>query len=180
MDVQIRGLKAEAAIVWKHLRLRALQESPDAFRTTYDSQLHLSDSDWQRQVEEIVGSQMAEGFLAQVDGEPVGMLRCGISDKEPSRGFIRTMWVDPSFRKHGVGSELLAFATRWLRDRGVEAIELDVNERNEPATSLYRRFGFRPTGYREPLREGSDQWIVRMQFQGSEEWNARRRESPSK
>lgn len=158
----VRVLDRNEAMLWKELRLRALQESPDAFRTTFESQQNRPDSDWQRQIDETAGSRLAEGFVAEVDGEAVGLLRCRLTQSDPPLGFIQTMWVEPRFRRRGIGSQLLTFGLNWLRDRGAGAIELDVNERNEAALDLYRSFGFEFTGYQELMREGSAHWIARM------------------
>lgn len=162
MSVRVRVLGAGEAMLWKELRLRALEESPDAFSTTYESQRDRPDSDWHRQIDATAASSLAEGLLAEADGEPAGILLCRVSEVDALLGHIQTMWVDPRFRRSGVGSALLAFALKWLRGRKANVVELGVNEENEAASALYRAFGFVLTGYREPLRKGSAQWIARM------------------
>ena len=39
-------------------------------------------------------------------------------------------------------------AHRWIRDRGINEIELIVYEFNEPAMRLYRKLGYSPAGRR--------------------------------
>lgn len=61
---------------------------------------------------------------------------------------IRKCYVDPCFQDQGVGGALLEFAIEKF-----EANRVWVLEKNERALAFYARFGFRPTGERQP--EGS-------------------------
>ena len=56
--------------------------------------------------------------------------------------------MDPCFQDQGVGGALLEFAIEKF-----EANRVWVLEKNERALAFYARFGFRPTGERQP--EGS-------------------------
>ena len=58
--------------------------------------------------------------------------------------------VSPAFRKHGIGRGLVDAFTRAMREAGVPAYELSVDDANEPAAAFYERLGFKPAGrYRE-------------------------------
>jgi GNAT superfamily N-acetyltransferase len=61
------------------------------------------------------------------------------------------MWVRPDARGRGVGEALMNAAAGWARARGHAAMYLWVAEANEPARRLYDRYGFIPTGDRQPL-----------------------------
>lgn len=73
---------------------------------------------------------------------------------------VTNLAVDPDWRGRGVAIELLLELAWRARDRGVEALSLEVRESNHVAQRLYRRFGFVPAGVRPRYYEGVDDAIV--------------------
>lgn len=63
---------------------------------------------------------------------------------------VRGMWVDPEYRRKGVGRMLLDTLIDWAREQHAEHMELGVTEGNEPAIALYKRVGFKDNGQRMP------------------------------
>ena len=61
-----------------------------------------------------------------------------------SAGFVAMTGVHPSFRGNGLGTAVVVTGMEYLRDRGVDAIELEVDSTNTPAVELYRKLGFKP------------------------------------
>jgi [ribosomal protein S18]-alanine N-acetyltransferase len=62
---------------------------------------------------------------------------------------ITTIAVAPSHQRAGVASTLIIDGIRTLLLSGVRQLSLEVAANNEPAQSLYRRFGFAPVGVRK-------------------------------
>jgi ribosomal protein S18 acetylase RimI-like enzyme len=60
----------------------------------------------------------------------------------PRRGVIDFLFVHSQARGQGTAEELVRAAAQLLRDRGAEAVELNVLERNARARSFYERLGF--------------------------------------
>lgn len=58
------------------------------------------------------------------------------------RGYIHDVFVTPQFRRHGVGRRLVDEILRWLRQRGVNLVELTVAANND-AVPFWERLGFR-------------------------------------
>ena len=56
--------------------------------------------------------------------------------------WLEDVFVEPGQRRTGVGRELMAASLERARERGCARVQLDVNERNEPALGLYRSLGF--------------------------------------
>lgn len=56
---------------------------------------------------------------------------------------LASLAVAPPWRGRGVGACLLGECVRLSRAAGAQAVVLEVDEDNEPALRLYRRFGFR-------------------------------------
>ena len=148
--------------MWRQLRFDALSDSPDAFRSTLEEEQDQSDEWWIDVVDTTVEHLRGGLWIAQIDSVSVGMLFARI-DTDHTVVEVGAMWVRPSVRGEGVGSELLGAALDWARSRGVLHAELWVTESNIAAVSLYERYGFEPTTDRQPLRPGSALTVRKMQ-----------------
>ncbi len=75
---------------------------------------------------------------------------CGfiVSRLVGSEGEILNMAVSPSWRRKGIGSQLLEEALNEARTRNVEGFYLEVRESNRGAISFYARHGFIKSGRR--------------------------------
>lgn len=85
-------------------------------------------------------------LIAERHGEPAGfVLMLDTMPDEVTRmpqGFIAYMAVEPSARRQGIGSRLLAAAEDEARRRGLPYMGLMVTEDNAAARALYERAGF--------------------------------------
>ena len=61
---------------------------------------------------------------------------------------ITTIATAPAYQRTGVATALILDGIHALRGSGVKHLSLEVAAGNEPAQSLYRRFGFAPIGVR--------------------------------
>lgn len=81
-------------------------------------------------------------YLVRLAGEAVATTRLAI---EGGLGCIFGVGVAPAHRRRGLGTLVTAVATRAALAGGARLVWLSVDERNEPALSVYRRLGFRPS-----------------------------------
>ena len=86
-------------------------------------------------------------FLAEQDGEAVGVLRCvesiGSPLMEPARyAYVSSVYVRPESRRHGVLRALLAAAERWARGRGLKQMRLHNVAGSENAEAAWSALGF--------------------------------------
>lgn len=77
------------------------------------------------------GDQLA-GYLTIVPG----------STRVLSRTGDLQLVVDEQLRGKGIGAELMRHALAWADGGALDRIEIFVRATNEPAISLYKRFGF--------------------------------------
>lgn len=89
----------------------------------------------------------AIAVVAKDDSEVVGYAVGRITTLPPFfehryRGYIHDVFVKPQFRRHGVGRLLVDEILRWLRQRGVNLVELTVAANND-AVPFWERLGFR-------------------------------------
>ena len=154
VKMTVRNLAADEWRLWRDLSLRALADSPSAFRATLERERDQPDDWWA----EIVGSTVEHPrgglWVAESHQRAVGML-FGRLDPECDVLEVGAMWVAPRSRRNGVGERLIRVAMDWAREMGATRCELWVTEENAIAGSLYRNVGFRPASATMPLREAS-------------------------
>jgi ribosomal-protein-alanine N-acetyltransferase len=85
-------------------------------------------------------------YRAAWDGEVMaGYIGFMIVDDE---AHMTTIATAPTHQRSGVASTLIIDCIRTLLTQGVRHLSLEVAANNEPAQTLYRRFGFAPVGVR--------------------------------
>lgn len=86
-------------------------------------------------------------YRAAWDGDELaGYIGFLIVDEE---AHMTTIATAPAFQRRGVAIMMIVDAVRTLRSNGVKHISLEVAANNNPAQTLYRRFGFAPVGVRK-------------------------------
>lgn len=93
-------------------------------------------------------------LIAVRNGKIIGAIYPKVYKMEPKHrpqvlktrrfGFIETLVVHKSARKHGIGHQLLAAAEKWLREKGLKEVDLLVWNFNHEAEELYRKMGYQP------------------------------------
>jgi ribosomal protein S18 acetylase RimI-like enzyme len=56
--------------------------------------------------------------------------------------FVDELYVEPQYRRRGIGREALKFVDEQARTMGVTALHLEVDHGNYPALKLYQRAGY--------------------------------------
>jgi len=80
-------------------------------------------------------------FVATVAGKLAGMF--GLEQAESGVVELRRMYVDPRFRRRGIGRDLLARAETEARKAGFTRLILSTSELQSAALALYRHAGYR-------------------------------------
>ncbi|HKP58741.1 MAG TPA: GNAT family N-acetyltransferase [Polyangiales bacterium] len=135
-----------AEIDWelaRALRLRALQESPDAFAATYAEEHGMADALWQARARSNAAGIDTAGFLA-VEGEREVGLAVGV--RKASAVELNAMWVAPEARRHGAARALIEAVAAWAVEIGATELSLEVTHTSHAAQALYRGFGFVESG----------------------------------
>jgi GNAT superfamily N-acetyltransferase len=87
-----------------------------------------------------------ETFVLKMrDGSYAGSLWLGTSADQFTceiTGYILGIFVEPEFRRKGIGSALLRYAEDWCRERGFLSLTLNVGWQNESARSFYESHGY--------------------------------------
>lgn len=151
----IRAFAQDEWRTYRELRLRALEDSPDAFSRTLAEEEERSDEEWSARLSSGVGSALDHPLVAEVRSEPAGLVWGKIERGEPQKANVYQMWVAPNARRLGAGQMLLDAVIEWARSGNLRHLDLGVTCGNTAATRLYARAGFKPAGNMEPVRPGS-------------------------
>lgn len=152
------ALRVAASADWplyRAVRLRALQDAPDAFGSSHAAEAARADAHWADRVAAAHGSGQDRLLLALRAQAVCGLVWCKLSAAEPGRADLFQMWVEPAARGLGIGGAMLDDVLAWAGRAGASRICLGVTTTNGAAMRLYQRRGFRPAGPTAPLREGS-------------------------
>jgi ribosomal protein S18 acetylase RimI-like enzyme len=147
--IVIKPITPLNASVFRAVRLRALEDAPQAFTSTYAKESQLPESEWLARAERMNGERGA-GFLA-MDGEHAcGIVGVFLDQNDRSRALLVSMWTAPTHRRQGVGRLLVEEVLNWSHLRRVRTVLLMVTAINESAIRFYERLGFTRTGRTEP------------------------------
>jgi len=139
--VSIKRITPEEWPTLRDVRLRSLQDSPEAFGQRYDEAAAGSDDDWAANARAAAEGNRRIWFIARDENEaPVGVVQA--RRRQPFDCLLFSMWVAPEARRLGVGSALVDAVQEWGESWGARRVVLWVLAANEPATRFYYQIGF--------------------------------------
>lgn len=162
--ISVRKIEPSEWPTYRGIRLRALQDSPNAFGGTYELELARPDHLWASGLSDANASGKDAPLFA-LDGEKIcGLAWCKLDASEQDVANLFQMWVAPESRGRGAGRELMNAAISWARGAGARRVRLGVTVGDSPASRLYSTLGFVTLGGLEPLREGSSLMSATMEL----------------
>jgi len=146
--ITIRQVGAEDWRAWRDLRLNALRDAPEAFKTKLAEWQGEGDLEqrWRDRL-----SAVSFNVIADLDQKPAGMVSAVRQSDEVE---LISMWVAPSARGNGVGDALVEAVLGWPVIKRPGRVVLCVMENNDHAAALYRRHGFVDAGGYEEVSAG--------------------------
>jgi len=149
-DITVRALTEADWELFRSVRLRALEESPEAFVAQHADEEQQPQEFW---TERIARSQR---LLAEADGQPVGIASVGSVEDQPDAAQLFGLWVEPSRRGSGVATALVRAGAETAAAQGRHHLLYWVGTDNGRAVAFASGFGFRPTADRRPMRVVSE------------------------
>ena len=137
----IRALNEQDAEAFHAMRLQATQNYPAGIVTTYEEEARRTPEQSQARVR----ATEDEVVFGAFDGDKLVGITGLYRDprrKVAHKALIWGVFVDPGYRRGGVGRQLLESAITHARGMGLLQINLVVSEKNPRAQALYRSFGF--------------------------------------
>ncbi|MEO8624000.1 MAG: GNAT family N-acetyltransferase [bacterium] len=142
--------------LYREVRLRALRDAPDAFGSTLARESAFSDEEWISRMSAGAASAWNLPMLAEDADCAVGLAWVRIDPEDPATATLYQVWVDPDYRRRGVGGMLLDAAIDWARTVGAQRLLLSVALGPGSAVEFYRRAGFSEVGAPTLLRADSE------------------------
>lgn len=147
--ITLKPVTTEEVSIFKVVRLRALQDSPTAFGSTFARESLLSDAEWLRRA--AGRTDVASiGYLAMEDDEVCGLVVGFLDDEDLTQAHLVSMWTAPIDRRRGVGRLLVGAVLEWAKLQKVETLRLAVTSNNSVAIRFYEGLGFTMTGETQP------------------------------
>jgi ribosomal protein S18 acetylase RimI-like enzyme len=163
--VRVRAFRRDEYQLLRDLRVRMLEDAPDAFTITADAERNRPLAWWRDRLLSSCADPLRLQLVAELDEDddrPVGSALGVIDPFERTLAHVYAVWVEPAARRRGVAQAMIEMIFEWARDQGAKVAELSVTVGNDGAIALYERAGFRDTGEREPLRPGSRLQLMKM------------------
>jgi N-acetylglutamate synthase-like GNAT family acetyltransferase len=104
-----------------------------------------------RRLERLLRSDADATWVAEVDGELVGLVGIHVSQVlayDGDAAKVSEIVVDDRYRRQGIGAHLMEVAEDEARRLGCSVLFLTTAERRKDAHAFYRTLGFEETGRR--------------------------------
>ncbi|GAA3605319.1 GNAT family N-acetyltransferase [Microlunatus ginsengisoli] len=144
-DVTVRLLDESEWAAYRAVRLRALEESPEAFTATLAEESERDEAFWRERM------TRSHRLLAERP-EPVGIVSVGPYDSDPTSAECYGLYVVPEARGSGVAWKLVEAAARLATREGYHRLYYWVGTDNPRAIGFGSNAGFRVSGYRRTAR----------------------------
>lgn len=108
-------------------------------------------------LKEELNNETSTYFVAKTSAEIVGFVGIQFIIDEAS---ITNIVTKKAYRNNGIGSALMQKIISISKEKNMTTINLEVNEHNTYALSLYKKFGFEITGNRKKYYNGIDDAII--------------------
>jgi len=145
-SIIIRHATPADAMLFRELRLEALQDSPTAFSADYQQNLNHAAKYWEERL--TMEEDEATIFLAEHQGKLIGMtgIARGGSPKTRHGAWIWGIYVTPAWRGLRIAEGLINSCCTWAKERKILLVKLGVAATNKPAIRCYERCGFTTYG----------------------------------
>ena len=162
-DIQVRALKRHEVDLHKELRLKALRDEPDVFGQSFEDAASRDTGYWEQLTESVTAVDQHIMLLSIVEEVVCGSVY-GLLDRTRADGVrVGGMWVDPLYRKRGVGMSLLRELFQWALKQERSHVGLWVPAHKKGAVALYKRAGFVETGACKPHPSQVEVQVVAME-----------------
>lgn len=138
--ISIRRIRAPEWQLLRGLRLRSLEDAPEAFGQPLTEAAGMSALEWQRKTLQSSRGADRSWLLAQRGRDAIGLVHG--RRRSPATLLLFSMWVDPASRRSGVGRQLIESLEAWARGWGAQETVLWVLQDNQRALGFYHRLGF--------------------------------------
>ena len=162
-NLAIRAVRAGEWRMVRDIRLRSLEDTPDAFGAAFVDERSLPDRAWIERTERYARGGESAAFIAETPAGWIGFVMALVEAEDRTRAGLFGLWVDPAARAGGVGLALTEAVIAWAREQGARTLALWVVASNSAAIRIYGRAGFAETGSTTPMPRKPELMEIRME-----------------
>src|SRR5688500_10177791 len=134
--MEIRPFRVDEGMLIKRVRLRSLADAPYAFGPqSFGEESPLPDSHWHQLAAQVGGQDpqwrdRCVSYVVLDADEACGTATCFLCPRVPRRAYVSAAWVDPRYRRLGLGRQLVDEAIDWAAAHGADHLRLWVDDTN--------------------------------------------------
>jgi GNAT superfamily N-acetyltransferase len=155
-ELFVRRTNSDDWAALRSIRLEALTDTPDAYGSTYEGTVDFSTRRWKAMASE------SRYWLAERDGEVLGMVSGGFNDQHPGTYWLYGMYVTPAARGSAAAPRLVEAVSDWAQEDGASELYLHVTASVERARAFYQKMGFVETGERFSMERNRVLQLITM------------------
>ena len=157
-ELIIRKLHQKDAASYQHLRLKALDENPENYMSSYAEEKERPLSMFETRLNQ----ENVTSYGAFMHDKLVGIVTLSKETRMKTRHIadIFAMYVDVKYRRCGIGKKLMKHVIDIAsQDPHIEKLRLSVTHSNISALSLYTSFGFKIYGTEENAIKSNNTYV---------------------
>jgi GNAT superfamily N-acetyltransferase len=124
--------------------------------------LKRSDAEWQQLTRQYAGCPNSHTYFAFENDIACGMSACVINGENVE---LFSVWVDPQYRRKGVGRALVQYGRKWSLSKGAIRIKVGIYQDNQNAVVFYRSMGFVDSGQVDPVLSSQNRSVFLFHMQ---------------
>lgn len=131
----IRQLQEHEALLYKSMRLEALQTEPAMFRTSTPAEATLTDADWKERVQ-----HPRAVFVLLENNIPIGMTSILLVDDDVA--YLGQSYIKKEFRGKGLAALLYKARMAWAHNLQLKKLTISHRQSNLISKAANQRLGF--------------------------------------
>ncbi len=96
--------------------------------------------DSREEIERFLRRNPTTSVVARVDGEMAGSILCGSDGRQ---GYLYHVCVKEQFRRQGIGTRMVGYCMKKLREEGINRIALIAFPRNDVGNAFWKTIGWK-------------------------------------
>lgn len=145
--VLFRKLTSEDWRWYRDIRLRSLEEVPQAFESSLIEESNFDETVWRQRLESTASSFCLGAFIETGELVAVAGFAQGHKLKTQHKSYLWGVYVLPNARGFGIASGLMkSIIKEFDALKTVSSLQLTVTANNTQAIDLYKKFGFKEYG----------------------------------
>ncbi len=132
---KIRQLRDDEALLYKAMRLEAIQTEPSMFRSSIPAETDLTDAEWQERV------KYPRGVFVLLDNDaPIGMT--SILRLNDDEAYLGQSYIKKEYRGKGLSAFLYKIRMEWASKLPLKRLTVSHRENNVISKAANQRLGF--------------------------------------